>query len=61
MSTHSIMLDSEQEAQLEIYCQRMGMSATEAIYRGLESLLSEPLELPSLYDLGGDLFPNNRI
>ena len=30
MSTHSIMLDSEQEARLEIYCQRMGMSATEA-------------------------------
>lgn len=56
MSTHSIILDSELEARLESLCQRMGMSATEVIHRGLESFLSERPELPSLYDLGGDLF-----
>ena len=29
MSTHNVTLDSVLEARLEIYCQRMGMSATE--------------------------------
>lgn len=56
MSTHNVTLDSVLEARLEIYCQRMGMSATEVIHQGLKSFLTEPPELPSLYDLGGDLF-----
>ena len=56
MSAHNVILDSELETRLEAYCQRMGMSATEVIHRGLESFLAEPAELPSLYDLGGDLF-----
>ena len=56
MGAHSVILDNELEAQLETYCQRMGMSATEVIHQGLKAFLAEPAELPSLYDLGGDLF-----
>ena len=56
MGAHSVILDNELEARLEVYCQRMGMSATEVIHQGLKAFLAEPAELPSLYDLGGDLF-----
>ena len=56
MGAHSVILDNELEARLEAYCQRMGMSATEVIHQGLKSFLAEPPALPSLYDLGGDLF-----